>query len=456
MADRIPSELSELAEAASAYAAKLNETIAECESQVQKWFPANECMVQIFPLHEEAVTVGSDRWYTTKAAWYRKDEAGHFYQHGFDDHDRIRIVHYDTQVLKVFVHGGSFLDELVLAGDSFRGVIRYLFKDGRLTSSRFVSWPGLSVTCTDFKYEGDTVSELRSRYSQIDQPSGSISTNELVHLCLFRWDDATPTRQLVDVTSNYGEILYVGYQHRKLVKQSVKPLVAFSLAVDDLGDESDGDGLAGQCYSLEMTADFDWQFDRVLLCLPEAISKVTEGSDVCSTGLDAGGVDIQTAGEIQAVAEQGGKWLWIDSDHGMRDLLLHEAEHNQMKVLLCVTEKALTDSNHLTSAARFACVDAIVCDLKETTPAKLAAVVRTIRKTLPSTWAHARVLVKFNADCGTELINFLEATGADGVTIERVDLATIIKLLNQVGLHSYTTVPVTVDSRHVLSGRLSP
>ena len=86
------------------------------------------------------------------------------------------------------------------------------------------------------------------------------ANNDLEIVYRFKWDDERPTRRLIDVTSSFGEKLYVGYHYRKLLHRLRKAMIAFSLDVEDLGDESGGDGLVGQCYSLYMTADFAWEF----------------------------------------------------------------------------------------------------------------------------------------------------------------------------------------------------
>ncbi len=445
----IPSDVKELIKAVSNYSGRLAETIADSTKAVQQWLPANECMVQLFPLSQEAVTIGSDRWTATQAAWNSMDEANRSYQHGFDQENRIRVVRYDTQVRNIYFYFADWIDELVLCGESLRAIQRHRLSDRRITSSSFLSWPELSLSRNDFQYDGDYLLEQRTRYSDINQAKGTVSHNDLELVYSFRWDDAKPQRNLVDVTSNSGECLYVGYRHRKLLHRPQPVLIAFSLDVDDLGDESDADGLAGQCYSLEMTADFAWKFDRVLFCLPEAIARITQGSDVCQTGLEAGGINVQLSEELTSIAEQGGTWAWIDAGHEQCDALLQAALTHGIKVLLHVDDTTLA---HPDMAARCAMgsVAAVVYKVEAPESSRVQETVRLIRQVMRSSLNSVRVLVGFDGKCELDLIDFLGATDADGVYVDRVELSRIIQALNQVGLHTDPSVPLTVDHRHVL------
>jgi hypothetical protein len=439
--DHIPLDSEELIESVSAYSRRLSEIIAENEIAVEKWMPANEYMVQLLPLSQEAVTVGSDRWYTTKAAWHSKDEAGRYYEHGFDKEDRIRVVRYDTQVRRILMHDHGFIDELVLAGANLRGLTRHLFSEGRLLCSKVLSWPQLMLTRSDFSYDGDYLIEQRDWHSN----------NDLEIIYRFRWDDELPMRRLMDVTSSFGEKLYVGFHQRKLLHRPRKPIVAFSLDVDDLGDESNGDGLAGQCYSLEMTADFAWEFDRVLFCLPDAVAKITQESEVCNTGLEAGGIVGQSAHEIRTISKHGGTWAWIDASHKCLDAILQDAVQSGVKVLLRVDESTIAASNEIASLA-FKSVAAIVCRLTESNGSIAREVVRAIRNATQPSTNLTRVLILVEGNCEIDLIDLINDSGADGIFIDRVELPRIITILNEFGLHSYTSVPLSVDRRHVLGG----
>jgi hypothetical protein len=441
MSEPIPPDSEDLIESVSGYSKRLSEIVSENEMAVQKWLPANEYMVQLLPLSQEAVTVGSDRWYTTNAAWHSKDEAGRYYEHGFDKEDRLRVVRYDTQVRRIFMHDQGFIDKLVLAGANLRGLTRHLFSEGRLLCSKVLSWPQLMLTRSDFSYDGDYLIEQRDWHSN----------NDLEIIYRFRWDDELPMRRLRDVTSSFGEKLYVGFHHRKLLHRPHKPLVAFSLDVDDLGDESDGDGLAGQCYSLEMTADFAWEFDRVLFCLPDAVAKITQESEVCNTGLEAGGIVGQSAHEIRTISKDGGTWAWIDASHKCLDAILQDAVQSGVKVLLSVDESTMAESNESASLP-FKSVAAIVCRLKESNGSIAREVVRAIRNVTQPSENLTRVLILVEGNCEIDLIDLINDSGADGIFIDRVDLPRIITILNEFGLHSYTSVPLSVDRRHVLYG----
>ena len=452
MLDGIPRELHELIDAVGAYSAKLADTISKSENCVQEWLLANECMVQLFPLSQEAVTVGSDRWYTTNGVWGSRDEAGRYYQHGVNKDGEVILVRHDTQVRKVFVRGEGFIDELILAGESLRGTVRYFFSVGKLSNSSYISWPVGSQIQRDYTYDGDYLLEERVRYSVIDLAEVTLTTNDIEPIHRLGWDNSRPKRNLIDVKSDRGELLYVGYHHLRLLNRPRKPIVAFTLNVDEMDDEAEADRLAGQCYSLEMTADFDWEFDRVLFCLPESVSKITQESDVCSTGLCAGGINVQSVEEMRAVAEQGGKWVWIDAIHEELDTMLNEASQNEMKVLLNVNAKAVRSWNNIAEATHFHAIAAIFCNLEEPDDANSRSAVCTIRDAMQSSAEKIRILIPFDPNCGTDLIDSIEAADADGVYIDRVDIWHMITLLNQVGLHSYTSVPLSVDSRHLLSG----
>lgn len=397
--NHIPLDLEELIESVSAYSKRLLEIVSENELAVQNWLPANECMVQLFPLSQEAVTVGSDRWYTTNAAWHSKDEAGRYYEHGFDKEDRIRAVRYDTQVRRVFIHAHGLIDELVLAGGTLRGLYRHLFSNEYLLCSIFLSWPQLMLTQSEFTYDRDCLIEQRDWHAN----------NDLEIVYRLKWDDERPTRRLIDVTSSFGEKLYVGYHYRKLLHRSRKAMIAFSLDVEDLGDESGGDGLIGQCYSLYMTADFAWEFDRVLFCLPDAVAKITQESEICNTGLEAGGIAVQSAGEMRTICQHGGTWAWIDASHKMRDTLLQDAVQNGVKVLLSIDEATTTEFNELANIA-FESVAAIVCRLTEPKDPIAREVVRAIRKATQSSSNLIRILILVDGNCEIDLIDLCSAT----------------------------------------------
>jgi hypothetical protein len=441
MSEPIPPDSEDLIESVSGYSKRLSEIVSENEMAVQKWLPANEYMVQLLPLSQEAVTVGSDRWYTTKAAWHSKDEAGRYYEHGFDKEDRIRVVRYDTQVRRIFIHDHGFIDELVFAGVNLRGLNRHLFSGGRLLCSKVLSWPELMLTRSDYSYDGDYLIEQRDWHSN----------NDLEIIYRFRWDCELPVRRLVEITSSFGEKLYVGFHHRKLLHRPHKPVVAFSLDVDDLGDESDGDGLAGQCYSLEMTADFAWEFDRVLFCLPDAVAKITQESEVCNTGLEAGGIVGQSAHELQTITKHAGTWVRLDASNVLLDDLVQDAVQSGVKALLVVDESAIADSNKMASLA-FESVAAIVCRLTEPNGSSAREVVRATRNATQSSTNLIRILILVEGNCEIDLVDLVNDSGADGVFIDRVELSRVITVLNEFGLHSYTSVPLSVDRRHVLYG----
>ena len=121
MRKKIPAEILELIRDLRNYAQNLSHWILEAEASVREWIPANELMVQFHPLRKEALTPGSDRWYTTQAGWRRKDDAGSEYHHGFDDQGRIRLVRFDTQLRQVYVYRDEVVDELRLQSSKHLG-----------------------------------------------------------------------------------------------------------------------------------------------------------------------------------------------------------------------------------------------------------------------------------------------------------------------------------------------
>ena len=83
-------------------------------------------------------------------------------------------------------------------------------------------------------------------------------------------------------------------------------------------------------------------------------------------------------------------------------------------------------------------------------------VVHAIRKATQSSANLIRILFLFDGNCEIDLIDLINDSDVGGICIDRVEIARIITLLNEFGLHSYASVPLSVDRRHVLYGLVSP
>jgi|GEM_PF-7077121 len=79
-------------------------------------------------------------------------------------------------------------------------------------------------------------------------------------------------------------------------------------------------------------------------------------------------------------------------------------------------------------------------------------VVHAIRKATQSSANLIRILFLVDGNCEIDLIDLINDSDAGGICIDRVEIARIITLLNEFGLHSYASVPLSVDRRHVLYG----